>query len=344
MYLKNILTHIAKGSKLVIVYLLTVIIAGSILTYLSINNISNFEELTDKRITEEEKTIIENYRLQFQSTLEDLVESLTKSIQIDSLSSNEIDLQIENKLVNDYLIMNILNKQHEYIENKETYPLAKTFMSGVFMWMFLALGITAVTAWLFASSQELITLLYKPEGGMSITGWIVMLAPLGLVLWMSARFQRMSASTMVLIFILFSVLLGASLSSIFLIYTGASIVKTFVITSGMFGTMAVVGYTTKTDLTKFGSLMFMGLIGIIIASVVNMFMRSGTMDYIISFIGVLVFTGLTAYDVQKLKRIGSKVELGSEGTRKLTIMGALTLYLDFINLFLFLLRFFGNRK
>ena len=240
--------------------------------------------------------------------------------------------------------MNILNKQHEYIENKETYPLAKTFMSGVFMWMFLALGITAVTAWLFASSQELITLLYKPEGGMSITGWIVMLAPLGLVLWMSARFQRMSASTMVLIFILFSVLLGASLSSIFLIYTDASIVKTFVITSGMFGTMAVVGYTTKTDLTKFGSLMFMGLIGIIIASVVNMFMQSGTMDYIISFIGVLVFTGLTAYDVQKLKRIGSKVELESEGTRKLTIMGALTLYLDFINLFLFLLRFFGNRK
>ena len=240
--------------------------------------------------------------------------------------------------------MNILNKQNEYIENKETYPLAKTFMSGVFMWMFLALGITAVTAWLFASSQELITLLYKPEGGMSITGWIVMLAPLGLVLWMSAGFQRMSASAMVLIFILFSVLLGASLSSIFLIYTGASIVKTFVITAGMFGTMAVVGYTTKTDLTKFGSLMFMGLIGIIIASVVNMFMRSGTMDYIISFIGVLVFTGLTAYDVQKLKRIGSNVELESEGARKLTIMGALTLYLDFINLFLFLLRFFGNRK
>ena len=240
--------------------------------------------------------------------------------------------------------MNILNKQHTYIENKETIPLAKTFMSGIFMWMFLALGITAVTAWLFASSEELITLLYNPEGGMSIIGWIVMLAPLGLVLWMSAGFQRMSASTMVLIFILFSVLLGASLSSIFLIYTGASIVKTFVITSGMFGTMAVVGYTTKTDLTKFGSLMFMGLIGIIIASVVNMFMQSGTMDYIISFIGVLVFTGLTAYDVQKLKRIGSKVELGSEGTRKLTIMGALTLYLDFINLFLFLLRFFGNRK
>jgi FtsH-binding integral membrane protein len=149
---------------------------------------------------------------------------------------------------------------------------------------------------------------------------------------------------MVMIFVLFSVLLGASLSSIFLIYTSASIMKTFLITSAMFGTMAVVGYTTKTDLTKFGSIMFMGLIGIIIASVVNMFMRSGTMDYIISFIGVLIFTGLTAYDVQKLKRIGSKIGLEDEGARKITIMGALTLYLDFINLFLFLLRFFGNRN
>ena len=241
--------------------------------------------------------------------------------------------------------MNTFNKQSNILERNETYPLAKTFMSGVFMWMFLALAITAVTAWLFASSPDLLSLIYNMEtGGMSIFGWVVMLAPLGLVLWMSARFQRMSASTMILIFISFSVLLGASLSSIFLIYTDASIMKTFLITSGMFGTMAVVGYTTKTDLTKFGSIMFMGLIGIIIASVVNMFLQSGTMDYIISFIGVLVFTGLTAYDVQKLKRIGSNADVDSESTRKLTIMGALTLYLDFINLFLFLLRFFGNRK
>ena len=138
--------------------------------------------------------------------------------------------------------------------------------------------------------------------------------------------------------------MGASLSFIFLMYTGASIAKTFLITASMFGVMAVVGYTTKTDLSKFGSILMMGLVGIIIASVVNMFMRSGTMDYIISFLGVLIFTGLTAYDVQKLKRIGA--QMGSEGemTRKFTIMGALTLYLDFINLFLFLLRFFGNRR
>ena len=241
--------------------------------------------------------------------------------------------------------MNTYNKQSNLLEREGTYPLAKTFMSGVFMWMFLALAITAATAWIVATSPGLLSLIYNTEtGGMSILGWIVMLAPLGLVLWMSAGFQRMSASTMIMIFMLFSVLLGASLSSIFLIYTSASIMKTFLIASGMFGVMAVVGYTTKTDLTKFGSIMFMGLIGIIIASVVNLFMRSGTMDYIISFIGVLVFTGLTAYDVQKLKRIGNNIGYEDEGTRKMTIMGALTLYLDFINLFLFLLRFFGNRN
>jgi hypothetical protein len=179
---------------------------------------------------------------------------------------------------------------------------------------------------------------------MSILGWVVMLAPLGLVLWMSAGFQRMSATSMVLVFVLYSVLMGASLSFIFLAFTGASIAKTFVITSAMFGAMALLGYTTKTDLSKFGSIMFMGLIGIIIASLVNMFMRSETFDYIISFIGVLVLTGLTAYDVQKLKRIGAGMTEESEGSRKLTIMGALTLYLDFINLFLFLLRFFGDRR
>jgi FtsH-binding integral membrane protein len=138
--------------------------------------------------------------------------------------------------------------------------------------------------------------------------------------------------------------MGMSLSFIFLIYTLGSIYLTFAIAAGMFGIMAVAGYTTKTDLTKFGSLMIMGLIGIIIASVVNYFMKSGTMDYIISFLGVLIFTGLTAYDVQKLKRIGSGSMYGDENYKKLMIMGALTLYLDFINLFLFLLRFFGNRK
>lgn len=135
-----------------------------------------------------------------------------------------------------------------------------------------------------------------------------------------------------------------SLSFILLVYTQASIATTFAITAGMFGIMAVAGYTTKVDLSKFGSIMMMGLIGIIIAMLVNMIIGSEQLDYIISFIGVLVFTGLTAWDVQKIKRIGATAEMGSDSARKLTIMGALTLYLDFINLFLFLLRFLGNRK
>jgi len=239
------------------------------------------------------------------------------------------------------------NQYGEVSQRAETLPVSRTFVSGVFMWMFVALGITALTAWWVASTPELLQLLVNPAtGGMTMTGWVVMFAPLILVLVMSGGANRMSASTMLLIFILFSVLMGASLSFILLAYTGASIAKTFVITSGMFGVMAVVGYTTKTDLTKFGSIMFMGLIGIIIASLVNMFMHSGTMDYIISFLGVLIFTGLTAYDVQKIKRIGAQVEGNSadDPVRKMMLFGALSLYLDFINLFLFLLRFFGNRR
>ncbi len=244
--------------------------------------------------------------------------------------------------------MRFQNNQYGEVSQKtDALPVSRTFVSGVFMWMFVALGITALTAWWFASTPAILQLLINPEtGGMTLTGWVVMLAPLILVFVMSGGANRMSAATMLLIFILFSMLMGASLSFILLAFTGASIAKTFVITSGMFGVMAVVGYTTKTDLTKFGSIMFMGLIGIIIASIVNMFMHSGTMDYIISFLGVLIFTGLTAYDVQKIKRIGAQVDSRSsdDSVRKMMLFGALSLYLDFINLFLFLLRFFGNRR
>jgi len=244
--------------------------------------------------------------------------------------------------------MRFENQYNTIQSNTSELPVAKTFLSGVFGWMFLALSITAVTAWIFASTPSFMSalIIQQPNGGasMSILGWIVMLAPLGFVIWMSMGYNKFTASTLILLFVLFSVIMGMSLSFIFLAYTGASIAKTFLITAGMFGTMAVVGYTTKTDLTKFGSIMIMGLVGIIIASVVNMFMRSGTLDYIISFGGVLIFTGLTAWDVQKLKRIGSGAVQGADNTRKMMIMGALSLYLDFINLFLFLLRFFGNRR
>ncbi len=227
----------------------------------------------------------------------------------------------------------------------ESKDLTKNFIANVFAWMGIALAITAFTAYYFASNETLLfSLINADTGGFTILGWIVMLSPLGFVLAMNVGYQKFSASTLILLFGVFSILMGASLSFILLIYTSASVFKTFAVTAVMFGVMSFVGYTTKTDLTKFGSLMFMGLIGIIIASVINMFLQSGTFDYIISFIGVLVFTGLTAYDVQKLKRIGAGIQYGSESANKLVIMGALSLYLDFINLFLFLLRFMGNRR
>ena len=223
--------------------------------------------------------------------------------------------------------------------------VARTFMTNVFMWMFMALGVTALTSYYFASDPALMQLLRNSAtGGMTILGWIVMLSPIGFVLLMSLGFQKLSAMTLTLLFAIYAILMGASLSFILLIYTGASVAVTFGITSAMFGIMAVAGYTTKIDLTRFGSIMMMGLVGIIIASVVNMFMQSSTMDYIISFIGVLVFTGLIAYDVQKLKRIAGNITTADGSYRKYVIMGALTLYLDFINLFLFLLRFLGDRR
>ncbi len=223
--------------------------------------------------------------------------------------------------------------------------LSKSFISNVFTYMFAALAITGVISYWFGSNMELIGYLRNAEtGGMTIMGWVVMLAPLGFVILMNRGINRYSSMILLLMFVGFSILMGMSLSFIFLYYTEASIVNTFAITSLTFGTMAVVGYTTNTDLTKFGSILMMGVVGLIIASVVNWFMQSAMMDWIISAIGVLIFTGLTAYDVQKLKRIGAGAEYGSETTNKLAIMGALRLYLDFINLFLFLLRFMGNRR
>jgi len=226
----------------------------------------------------------------------------------------------------------------------DSLALSKTFLSNVFGWMFLGLLATAGTSWIFADSATLMALLIN-ETGMTALGWIVTFAPFGFVLLMGFGFQKLSSPVMVVLFVAYAILMGMSLSFIFLMYELGSIASTFAITAGMFGTMAVLGYTTKTDLTKFGSMLLMALIGIIIATVVNIFIfQSPMMDYIISLLGVLIFTGLTAYDVQKLKRIGSNIDQSSEMARKLTIMGALTLYLDFINLFLFLLRFLGNRR
>lgn len=216
------------------------------------------------------------------------------------------------------------------------------FMNAVFGWMAAGLSITGAVAWYFATSGA-IALLFSPVGGMSMLGWIVTLAPLGFILAMNFGLQRMSASSLTLLFVAFSACMGASLSSIFLVYTGSSIMQVFGITAGTFLVMSILGYTTSTDLSRMGSLLFMALIGIILASVVNWFMASAALDYAISIGGVLVFTGLIAYDTQKLKRIAAGVEYGSETGRKLALLGATSLYLDFVNLFLFLLRLLGRR-
>ena len=173
--------------------------------------------------------------------------------------------------------------------------------------------------------------------------WVVMLAPLGIVFYMSFGIRKMSAAKAQGTFWVFAALMGASLSSIFLVYTGASITRVFFITSGTFGAMSIYGYTTKKDLTKLGSFLMMGLFGIIIASIVNIFMKSTMMYYVISIIGVLIFVGLTAYDTQKIKNMYLVSDSG-EVMGKKAVMGALTLYLDFINLFIMLLRLFGQRR
>tara|TARA_Y100000385_G_scaffold83678_1_gene85783 strand:- start:1494 stop:2204 length:711 start_codon:yes stop_codon:yes gene_type:complete len=221
--------------------------------------------------------------------------------------------------------------------------LSKSFVSNVFSLMFSALIISGLASVWFATDTMKSFIIDPISKGLTIFGWIATLAPIGLVLLMGIKFQKFNAKTLLGIFLIYSTLTGISLSTIFTIYTTSSIASTFFISAITFGVMATMGYTTKTDLTKMGSFLYMALIGIIIASLINWFMQSSLMHYLISVIGVLIFTGLTAYDVQKIKNIGSQVEQGSESAQKLMIMGALTLYLDFINLFLMLLRLLGNR-
>ena len=179
----------------------------------------------------------------------------------------------------------------------------------------------------------------------SMLFWGVLIAEVVLVMYMSARINKISFTTATLLFIAYSILNGVTLSILFLIYTASSIATTFFVTAGTFGAMALFGYVTKKDLTRIGSLCIMGVIGLIIASVVNMFLHNTMMDMIISYVGVLLFVGLTAYDAQKIKHLlsGDDIEV-NESTQKTALLGALTLYLDFINLFIYLLRILGDRK
>ncbi|GAB4422931.1 MAG: Bax inhibitor-1/YccA family protein [Bacteroidia bacterium] len=213
------------------------------------------------------------------------------------------------------------------------------FMRQVFTTMALGLLITGMTAWYVANTPALFQFFM-----MTPLRWVVMFAPLIFVFFLAARINRMSFTAASITFASYALINGISFSFIFMVYNLGSVSKVFLITAGTFGAMALVGLTTKIDLSKLGSILYMALIGIIIASLVNFFMRSPMMDYIISIVGVLVFSGLTAYDTQKLLHIGSSVDPETEGAKKMALMGALNLYLDFINLFLFLLRIFGGSR
>lgn len=232
--------------------------------------------------------------------------------------------------------------------------VAKKFFAKVFTWMFVALVLSTVAAYLFGTNQGLMDYLQTVnlETGrksMTILGWIVMLAPLGLVLTMSFGLSRLSYTALLGVFILYSVLTGVSLSFILLAYTASSVMSCFIGAAAIFGVMAVMGYTTNVDLSKFGPILIAGVIGLIICSVVNMFIQSETFSIFYSFIGVAIFTALTAYDVQKIKRIGEGIEASGEevlqvDSKKTAIVAALSLYLDFLNIFIYLLRIFGDRR
>ena len=226
----------------------------------------------------------------------------------------------------------------------------RTYMLKVYNYMTTGLVLTGFIAYFFgkASVEAYVPggVILTPVGNMlfnSGLSFVIMLAPLGFVFYLSARINKMSAASAQITFWLFASIMGLSLASIFVQFTHSSIARVFFITASTFGAMSLYGYTTKKDLTKLGGFLFMGLIGVIIASIVNIFFQSGMMAFVISVIGVLVFVGLTAYDTQNIKNMyygGDSEEIGS----KKALMGALKLYLDFINLFILLLQLFGQRR
>jgi FtsH-binding integral membrane protein len=215
-----------------------------------------------------------------------------------------------------------------------------SFLPKVYGWMTAGLALTALASVFTLSSEGLLQLIF----GNRLVFYGLIIGELGLVIAMSAAINRISSLTATLMFLLYSALNGVTFASIFLVYTQSSIASTFLVASGTFAAMSLFGYATKRDLTGWGSFLFMGLIGIIIASLVNLFLHSAMITWITSYLGVFIFVGLTAYDTQKLKRIGEGGFADGESRKKAAILGALTLYLDFINLFLMMLRIMGNRR
>ena len=227
------------------------------------------------------------------------------------------------------------------IDRARPYPgvdVLNPFLRAVYGWMAAGLGITAITSWIVASSPPLVYAIATNR----LLFWAVIIAQLGVVFTLSARVARLAPATAAILFVVYAALTGLTLSLVLLMYTGQSIATTFVVTAGMFGAMALYGTTTSRSLMGLGQFLFMGLIGVVLASVVAIFWHNDAFQFAISFIGVIVFTGLAAYDAQRLKQMALSVPSGQSGSY--AIVGALALYLDFVNLFMMLLRFTGNRR
>ena len=233
------------------------------------------------------------------------------------------------------------------LENQSSLSadLARDFFRNVYTYMFGAQGISGILAYTVGTNTSYFTTLFiSAEGGISPIFWVIAFAPLGIGLLIQWGYNRLSMGVLLALFILYSGLMGLSLSTIFLVYNIASIASTFFVAAGAFAGMAILGYTTKTDLTKFGSLLYMVFIGMFIAGIVNIFMKNDQMGFIIACLGVFVFTGLTAYSMQQLKSVATNTDLTEEERNKLSLIGGLQLYILFINLFLSLLRLLGNRN
>jgi len=218
----------------------------------------------------------------------------------------------------------------------------RSYMLSVYNYMASGVLLTGIVALLFANSPYM-SLLFTPEGRPSGLGWIVMLAPLGVVFALSFGINRITETTAKALFWAYAVLMGLSLSTVLLVYTGTSVAQTFFASAAAFAGLSLWGYTTKKDLSGFGSFLIMGVVGILVASLLNLWFQSNGLALVISILGVLLFAGLTAYDTQKIKSMYFQVQ-GSDFAGKSVVMGALTLYLDFINMFMFLLRLFGDRR
>ncbi len=231
--------------------------------------------------------------------------------------------------------------EYRTVASSRSIATTNAFLRGVYHWMTAGLLVTAAVAYGVAHSPTIASLIF----GSPFVFWGLVLGELGLVIAISGAVHRMSAGTATGLFLLYSALNGATLSAVLLVYSGAAVFKAFLVTAGTFGVMSIYGASTSRDLSGLGSFLFMGLVGIILASVVNIFMASPAVDFVISAVGVLVFTGLTAYDTQMLRQMGESAPMDDAlAIRRGTILGALRLYLDFINLFLMLLRFFGGSR